>query len=182
MLVAAGMCCAPLISLQPFAPPPVVTYADICFVVGFALLLPRLLRQPLKAPALFLVGALLLVCFALVGLAIHPDVSQSATGLVRLLYAVIALPLAFRWWNPSLGRITLLVTAYLLGCVYSLVYGLIKGPLADDRHLGLATHPNGFGISLALGLSLVPYLAWRMGDLGLGWRTGGLCSVPTASM
>ena len=161
-LVGAGMFFAPLVSLQPITPPPVVTYADVFLVTGFLLLIPRLLRQPLRAPAPLLLGAFLLMWFALLAITLHPDVGQSVSGALRLGYAAVALPLALLWWNPSPSRRTILAACYFLGSLFSLICGLVNGPRADGRYLGLGTQPNGFGISLALGLSLVPYLASRM--------------------
>lgn len=161
LLVAAGMFCAPFVSLKPITPPPVVTYADVLFVVGFLLLAPGLLRKPLRVPAPFLAGSLVVLCFGLVSITIHPDVAHSVSGVLRLAYEAITLPLLFRWWNPSPSRITLLATCYLLGNLSSLGYGLVNGPREDGRYMGLAPHPNGFGISLALALALVPYLASR---------------------
>ena len=166
LMVAGGMFFAPLSALQPLIPPPLITYADVFLLTGFALLLPHILRRPLKAPALFLVGSGIVLSCALLAVAVHPDVGQSLSSTLRIAYAVIALPLAFLWWSPSSGRVTLLGSAYVLGCLYSLAYGLADGPIEGGRYLGLTTHPNALGITLALGLSLVPYLASRMGDFG----------------
>ena len=161
-----GMVFAPFVSLKPLNPPPVITYSDVFFVAGFVLLAPQLLRKPLRAPAPFLLGALVVVCFGLVSITVHPDVGQSASGTLRLAYEAITLPLLFRWWNPGPSRIALLATGYLVGNLFSLGYGLVNGPREDGRYIGLAPHPNGFGISLALALSLVPYLAWYLASRG----------------
>src|SRR5688572_9095117 len=65
VLVALGMFLAPLSSLQPLTPPPVITFADVFLVIGFVVLAPTLARGRVTPPLPYLLGALLLLVTAL---------------------------------------------------------------------------------------------------------------------
>ena len=176
-IVAVGMFFAPLSSRQLGTAPPLIMYADVLFLVGFVVLLPVLLPRPLRAPIPFLTGAMLVLSFSLIAIAIQPGLSVSASGALRLTYALIVLPLAFLWWNPSVGRITVLAGSYFVGATADVIYALlIKGPLDDGRYQGATTHPNAFGMSLALALSLVPFLASRLP--AMSWFIYAVATLP----
>lgn len=172
--VVLGMFLAPMSSLQPITPPPVITFADVAFVVGFALLAPQLAGRRLDVPLPYLVGALLLLTVSLLSVAVTAEPGVSIPAVIRLAYASMLLPGAFLLWRPPPRQIALLAVAYLLGVCASLVFGLVAGPTTEGRYQGLAPHPNSFGHSAAFAALLIPYLVSTMPRRRWSWYAGGV--------
>ena len=138
--------------------PPLVTYSDVFLFLGLVMLMPRLLRGRISASPLYLVGALMLFCVAVLSFVLVPQAGQ-VQGVFRITYALIVMPLAFVLWRPAQARVTLLAASYVLGTCVSVAYGVVNGPGPDGRNLGLTFHPNGLGHTALMAIALLPYLA-----------------------
>jgi hypothetical protein len=156
VVVGLGMAMATMPSLM-VSNPPLITYSDVALLVGFAMLLPRMLAGRVYASPLYLIGALCLLCISLIWLALAPY-SVQVQGILRLTYAVVVLPCAIMLWRPSVGRIAVLAGFYVAGTTISVLYGAAYGHPADGRNLGLTLHPNGLGHTAMLAVALLPFL------------------------
>jgi len=158
-LVIAGMFFAPMTALTMPGGASFITASDLLMVVGFGLLFPVLVTQPLHVPWTFALGA---AAFFVVG-CVSSLASVFAFGslniLLRVLAATVILPLLFVWWAPRGRRLVSLAGAYVLGVVLSLAYGLLNGPLPENnRYTGLSEQPTAFGYSGLLAVCFLPFL------------------------
>lgn len=159
-LVVAAFFFAPLSGLRAIPPPPTISVADALLLAGVAVLAPVLLRQRLQLPMPYVVGSLILLFAALVNTLLVADPASNISA-ARVVYAAIFLPTLIALWAPGPRTIGWLAGAYVCGTLYSLGYGLVSGPLPNDRYLGLGIHPNALGHSCALAVTLLPALAHR---------------------
>lgn len=179
-LVTAGMFAAPMGGVRAIPPPPTINVSDALLLVGFAVLLPRLLKNRISLPLPYIVGVLVVLVATLTNTLYLSDPVSSLSAF-RLVYAAVLLPLLFTQWAPPWKTVTVLAWAYIAGTFTSLLWGLVQGPLANGRYIGLSTHPNGLGHTLALSTSLLPFLAYRATSrrkfvlvfLGVGCLIGG---------
>jgi hypothetical protein len=137
--------------------PPLITYSDVFLLVGMVMLLPKLLRGRFDASPIYVLGALCLLCMSLLSFALVPQAGHEQ-GLLRISYALIVLPTAMMLWRPSTERIGFMAACYVAGTSTSVVYGVIQGPEADGRNLGLTPHPNALGLTSLLSIALLPFL------------------------
>ena len=157
-LIVGGVVAAPMTSVVlPGAS--FVTVADLLFVIGFGLLAPTLLGRPLTVSTPFAVGASSLVVLGFVSALLSPMLLASLNIHIRVVLAMVALPLLFVWWAPGRRTLIALAAAYLLGVTLSLLYGLANGadPLTG-RYIGLSEQPTAFGYASLFGISLIPFL------------------------
>ena len=143
------------------------TVSDVLLLVSIGLALPRLMARRLWLPPVFVVGSMAFVTIsALAGLQ-----SSSPGGSyyysARIVLAVILIPTLLVWWSPR-GRILVtLVLAYALGTGVSVLVGVLEAGSA--RNSGLTQHPNVFGYTAVLTLSLVPFLAKTLSRSHRAW-------------
>lgn len=162
-LVVAAVFLAPLDDLRPGAS--LVTASDLAFVLGFTLLGPTLLRRRARLPGVFLLGAAGLLVTTLVATMLADQWVTSLAFGFRMIAAVVLLPLAYAWWQPSSRLIDRMAWAYIGGQCVSTLYGLVDGIVVDGRHFGWTTHPNFLGISGMIAAALALYLWPRTAGL-----------------
>ncbi|MGH3474239.1 MAG: O-antigen ligase family protein [Aeromicrobium sp.] len=173
--VILGACLVPMSNLHPVDAVSFITVADASFAVGFGLMLPDLMRRPLQLPTVFVVGVVGVFTVALFSSVLADDPVGSFNYLARLLVGAFGLSILIVWWNPDRVRVLLIACAYVLGNVISVGYALGSGQEArDGRRGGLAEHPNVYGLTCMLAVTIVPFIvtqfprSWRWIPAGAG--------------
>jgi hypothetical protein len=157
--VLLGAFLAPMNNLHTSGALSFVTAADAAFAVGFGLMVPDLIRRPLRLPATFVVGAIGVLFAALISSLLSEAPLASLNGVVRLVVGAFGLAALIVWWAPDLKKTVVVAWAYVLGNVVSVGNAVIENATTwDGRRAGLAEHPNMFGLCALLGLSLIPFL------------------------
>ena len=100
---------------------------------------------------------------------------SSLNFLTRLLVGAFGLSILIVWWNPNRTRVLLIACAYVLGNVISVGYAVGSGQVArDGRRAGLAEHPNVYGLTAMLAVTIIPFIvtqfprSWRWLPAGAG--------------
>lgn len=158
LFLLAAITAAPLNNLRPVPALSFVTLADALFAVGFLILIPHFAGTSLKLPSPFVVGAALILAMGSLASIASGDAALSFNHMTRLAVGAFALAILLTWWRPDLKTVTAAAGGYVFGNCVSVVYGLIHGPPAGGRHVGLSTHPNIMGLCDALALALIPFL------------------------
>jgi O-antigen ligase len=154
---------APMNSVRPSSSASFVTMSDLLFVVGAALLAPRLLRGRLWLPTKYVVGAFLLLTVGVVSSVVaadHPALSLNLLG--RLVAASMVLPVVFMLWAPSARMVDVLAGAYVVGQTLSVLYAVVAGPADNGRYEGLTVHPNFFAMCAITAIALLLHLLHRV--------------------
>ena len=160
--VILGACLVPMSNLHPVEAVSFITVADASFAVGFGLMLPDLMRRPLQLPPVFVVGVVGVFTVALFSSVLADDPVGSFNYLARLLVGAFGLSILIVWWNPDRTRVLLIACAYVLGNVISVGYALGSGQEArDGRRAGLAEHPNVYGLTCMLAVTIIPFIVMR---------------------
>ncbi|WP_162891342.1 O-antigen ligase [Aeromicrobium sp. A1-2] len=146
-----------------------VTGSDIMFVIGIAILAPTLLRNKVSIPPLFLLGLGILFTMGVVASVASAIPVVSINQVARLLVGAFMLPIFFMIWRPQIKITVRLAAAYVFGCVFSVGWGLLSGPVAGDaRYVGFTYHPNYLGLECLLAAALTPYLVAKISP-GYRW-------------
>ena len=177
MLLMAGFFTAPWYKGAAPSPASPVTATDALVLLGFALLLPRILEGKLKLPVIYWVGVSLVLVAGLIATAGATSPGESLISLVFWMVVMVGMPVSFAMWGPSLVVIDLLAGSFVVGQMFSFVAGWAKGYVAQGRHAGMAAHPNYFAEGGMLALALLIYLAYRHFGQSWLWSTGILFSA-----
>ena len=153
-----------------------VTATDALVLLGFALLLPRILAGKLKLPITYWVGVMMVLTAGLISSAGSVAPKDSYIALLFWMVVMLGMPIAFAMWGPSLVVIDLLAGSFVVGQIFSFALGYAKGYVAQGRHAGMATHPNYFAEGGMLALALLIYLAYRHFGTSWLWSTAILAS------
>ena len=157
--------------------------SDAFFFLAFGLAFPRLLKTPLKLPAVFIFASLVFIAFGLLS-----SVSANNAAIyyytARVIFTFVVLPAMVVWWAPSRNVLVWMLVAYAVGTGVSVAYGIPKTGVY--RNLGLTQHPNVLGYTAMLTMALIPFLfvalprKWRLwicgsvlGVAGVGIITSG---------
>ncbi|MDO7867846.1 O-antigen ligase family protein [Nocardioides jiangxiensis] len=144
-LMVLGYFLAPQDNWRPSAAAP-IAFSDVVMALGFALMAPRLLANRIRLPLLFTVGAFGVIVTTLATSALAASPSASISPGIRLIFASVLLPAVIVLWGPSTVWVNRLLGAYVVGQVFSTIYGLAQGALLNNRYQGTTTHPNFFGM------------------------------------
>lgn len=160
-LMIIGMLLAPLNTLRLIGN---VTFSDVAFVIGFGLLIPRMLVKRPKLPPLYVIGVSILFAGGLISSLIAPLPIASLGGFLRLVAAAILLPFIMNLLQPSGKLVDTLAWAYVVGQIISTGYSVAKGGagMAQGRAIGLTTHPNFYALAGQLAYALLIYLFYRV--------------------
>lgn len=155
-----------------------VTASDGLFVAATFLLLPTLMQQRLRVPALYAAGAAGLLTMGFVASVASTSPLLSLLLMSKFIIAGLIMPVIFMWWRPNLKLIVIMACAYVCGNVVSVAYSFID-PVQIFRSYGLTTHVNNFGHASLLSLALMPFIyrlipRWMLPALGIaalacGW-------------
>lgn len=159
VLVLVGIVLVPMNDITLPGAASFVTAADTAFVLGFALMVPGLVQQPLRLPPVFVLGAAGVTFTALISSLLSETPGLSFNSMARLLVGAFLLTTLILWWNPDLRRVVVFAWAYVIGNVISVAYAPVFGGSAfDGRKAGLTEHPNIFGLCALLALALIPFI------------------------
>lgn len=142
-----------------------VTFADFAYVLGFGLLVPRMLQSTSKMPRLYTWGVTLLTINALVVSLIAAEPIPSLAGFVRISWAVIVIPIVLHRLKPGRKLMNALAWAYVIGQIVSTAKGIISygfsSGIGGGRGIGWTTHPNFFALGGQLAFALCVFLFYR---------------------
>lgn len=160
-LMVIGMLLSPLNALRLVGN---VTFSDVAFVLGFGLLVPRMLVKRPSLPPLYVVGVSILFAGGLISSLLSPLPVASIGGFLRLVAAAIVLPFILNLLQPSAKLVDTLAWSYVIGQIISTMYSVAKGGagMAQGRAIGLSTHPNFYALAGQLAYALLIYLFYRV--------------------
>lgn len=153
LLLAFGT--APLNLLQPL---PELELSDCFFAAGFFLLIPQLLATRIHLPKAILIGALGILTIGPLSALASGQTSVDFYRLMQVVPGVVLLPILIAWWRPGHRATVAAAGAYLLGNTVSVAACFFQDAPPGGRYAGLTEQPNYFGVALAVGLALVPFL------------------------
>ncbi|MFL6088965.1 MAG: O-antigen ligase family protein [Aeromicrobium sp.] len=157
-LVLVGMATVTFNNVHPIPGAGWMELSDPFLLLGFALLLPRLLGNPLRLPPAYLVGAIGLLSVGTLSALATPQPGENFSHLLDVVRGLVFLPVFYAWWRPGTRTTISMALAYMLGNCIDVVAAFVKGPLFDDRYAGFTTHPNVMGMCEVLSISLAPFL------------------------
>lgn len=160
-LMLLGMLTAPMNALGLSGN---VTVSDILFVLGFGLLVPRLIVGRPKLPPLYVAGATILFTGALITSLLSPGIEGSLIGVAKIVAAMIVLVVVLNVLRPSGRLLDALAWAYVAGQIISTGYAIVRGGagMAQGRAVGLTTQPNFYGLGGQLAYALLIFLFYRV--------------------
>lgn len=154
-----GVFVAPMTGLTLPGGASFVTFTDLFLLLGFALLAPTLLGRRLHLPWAFVIGGGVLFLGSTLGSLMSASPVTSLNLMMRVMIALLFLPLLFAWWRPSPRVLTMLAGAYVLGVCANVASALFLGGRTEaGRYTGLAETPTAMGYASVLGLSILPFL------------------------
>lgn len=182
LAMIAAMVCAPINDVRPSQAVSFVTFSDLFFAAGFALLIPTMLQRKAKVPMGFAVSGALILVLTVVASLLNEAPLVSLNYGFRLVSAVVVLPLLFLWWRPSVRMVDGLAWSFVAGQAISLVGGFVTGPQPNGRYLGLTTHTNFFalGALMAFGMLIHLWSRYRNGWMRTLVLAGGGIAVASA--
>jgi O-antigen ligase len=136
----------------------VATPTDLCLVVGFGLLLPRLLRSSIELPARYVLAVAVIVATGIIGSLASTTPALSFMALAFWLATVLALPTGVHLWRPTRREVQTMAWAFVIGHLVSTVVGYALGHVYDGRLYGLTNHPNYFAESGVITFGLLLHL------------------------
>ncbi|MCZ4499911.1 MAG: hypothetical protein JWQ74_2464 [Marmoricola sp.] len=156
-----------------------VTISDVFLVLGFGLLVPRMLSEGrTKLPPLYFVGSAILLTGGLVSSLLSANVTDSLIGFVKIIAAAMVLVIVLNMLRPSGKVLDAFVWSYVLGQMISAVYSVVRGgaATAGGRAVGLTTQPNFYGLAGQTAYALLIYLFYRV-DPKHRWIVVGAMAV-----
>jgi hypothetical protein len=179
LFVTLAMFSAPLNNLRPISSS-FVTVSDLIFLLAFAVLTPTMFSKKLALPWMFILGLGTIIVTGVIATVASPITAVSANQMIRLLIGAFSLPILFMIWRPAHAIIVRLAAAYILGTVFSVMYGVAQGPIGGGhRYIGYTYHPNFLGLSCLLAAALVPYVAGAVNAnrSWIFWGAGVICAL-----
>jgi hypothetical protein len=147
----------------------VATPTDVCLVVGFSLLLPRLLSHRFTLPVSYVAPIAVITAAGFIGSMVSTTPTSSLLALGFWLATLFALPAGVHLWRPSRGEIQAMVWAFVIGHLISTLAGLALGHTSDGRLYGLTNHPNYFAESGVIAFGLLLHLLATSAHRVLVW-------------
>lgn len=105
-------------------------------------------------PAGVLPAFCVLVFAGLIGTFFAPDAGASLANLVRLVPAAAGSVAAMALWDPGRERLRRFAWLWLAGATTSGMWAMARPRVFGQRAIGLANHPNHFGLICLLGIGL----------------------------
>jgi hypothetical protein len=143
------------------------TISDVLLLVSIGLALPRLMARRLWLPPAFVIGSMAFVTISVLAGLQSSDPGGSYYYSARVIVALILIPALLVWWSPRSRVLLTLVLAYVAGTGVSVLVGVLEA--GGSRSSGLTLHPNVFGYTAVLTLSLVPFLARTLTKRHRAW-------------
>lgn len=144
-----------------------ITTTDVLFVLGFALLVPRMIQGRPRLDPIYVTGiTLLFVCGTFASL-LNANAVSSMIQLILWLTAIFVLPAGIAFLQPSDRLINAFCLSYVGGQMFDTLYAIAKN--RTHRWYGLSTHPNYFGQCALLSFCLLLFLLHRVEDRHRRW-------------
>jgi O-antigen ligase len=172
VLLAGAFLTAPMYKGLGAAGP--VTPTDACLMLGFALVLPRLLRARPQFPVPFVVSVVLVTTCGMVAALVTDQPGEHLVTLVFWIAVYAVLPAAVAFLAPPDQMVNRFAWAFVVGHLVSTAWG-ITHQTADGRFLGLTQHPNAFGESGLLSVALCLHLVHHTRRRWVVWAAGLIC-------
>ncbi len=141
--------------------------SDALFLVSIGLSLPRLMTRRIWLPPAFVLGSIAFVAISQLATLASPTPGESYYYAARVILMLIVIPVLLVWWAPRGGILVALVLAFAAGTVVSVMAGVVGG--GGSRSAGLTQHPNVFGYTAVLTLSLLPFLGRTLPKAHRAW-------------
>jgi hypothetical protein len=144
-----------------------VTPTDLALVAGFALMLPRLLRNKFKLPVEYILAGAVIFATGLIGSFVAEVPLYALVAVFFWLATMFMLLIGIHLWNPTSGEIRAMAWLFVVGQGFSFAYGIVTGASAGGRFYGLTIHPNYFAeaglcsLALLLHLTTVTPQKWK---------------------
>lgn len=166
LVLGAAFATAPMYKrLAPQGSP--ITPTDLALVAGFALMLPRLLRNKFDLPVQYILAGGVIFATGLIGSFASGQTAVALLALGFWVATMFLLLIGVHLWRPTSGEIQLMAWLFVLGQAFSFAYGMATGASFGGRFYGLTIHPNYFAeagllcFALLLHLSSVTPQRWR---------------------
>ncbi len=157
-----GMLMAPMNSLGLAGN---IDVSDVFFVLGFGLLIPRMLsRGRPRLPPLYVMGIAILFTGGMISSLLSAHVTSSLVGFLKIILATMVLVFVLNLLKPSGKLLDTLVWAYVVGQMISTAYGIVRHghTTAQGRNVGLTTQPNFLGLGGQISFALLVFLFYRV--------------------
>jgi hypothetical protein len=144
-----------------------VTPTDLALVFGFALMLPRLLRNKFDLPVQYVVAGIVLFATGLIGSFASDQTAVALLALGFWMSTMFVLLIGVHLWRPTSTEIQAMAWLFIAGQAFSFAYGMATGASFGGRFYGLTIHPNYFAeagllcFALLLHLSTVTAPRWK---------------------
>lgn len=166
LLIGAAFATAPM--YKRLAPPgTAITPTDLCLVFGFALLVPRLMRNKFDLPVQYVLAGVVIFTTGLIGAFTSDQTAVAMLALGFWVSTMFVLLIGVHLWRPTSGEIQAMAWLFVGGQAFSFAYGMATGASFGGRFYGLTIHPNYFAeagllcLALLLHLSSVTPAKWR---------------------
>jgi hypothetical protein len=166
LALGAAFATAPMYKrLAPAGSP--ITPTDLALVAGFALLLPRLLRNKFDLPAQYVIAGFVIFTTGIIGSFTSDQTAAAMLALGFWVATMFVLLVGVHLWRPTSAEIQLMGWLFVGGQAFSFAYGMATGASFGGRFYGLTIHPNYFAeagllcFALLLHLSTVTAPKWR---------------------
>jgi hypothetical protein len=157
LAIAVAFVTAPM--YKRLAPPGTpVTPTDLALVAGFALMLPRLLRNKFDLPVQYVVAVAIIFATGMIGSFVAEVPLFAIVALFFWLATMFVLPVGVHLWRPSSNEIRAMGWLFVVGQGFSFAYGVATGAASGGRFYGLTIHPNYFGEAGLLSLALLLHI------------------------
>ncbi|MCW2856670.1 MAG: hypothetical protein JWR52_2285 [Marmoricola sp.] len=142
-----------------------IDVSDVFFVLGFGLLIPRMLtRGRPRLPPLYVIGIGILFTGGMISSLLAAQVTSSLVGFLKIILATMVLVFVLNLLRPSGKLLDTLVWAYVIGQMISTAYGIVRHghTTAQGRNVGLTTQPNFLGLGGQIAFALLIFLFYRV--------------------
>lgn len=121
-----------------------ITPTDLALVLGFALLLPRMMRNRFDLPVQYVLAGGVIFATGLIGAFTSDQTAAALLALAFWIATMFLLLIGVHLWRPTPGEIQMMAWLFVGGQAFSLVYGMATGASYGGRFYGMTIHPNYF--------------------------------------
>lgn len=136
-----------------------VTPTDLCLVLGFALLLPRMMRNKFDLPVQYVAAGVVIFATGLIGTFASTMPAAALLALGFWISTMFILLIGVHLWRPTSGEIQAMAWLFVAGQAFSWAYGMATGASYGGRFYGFTIHPNYFAEAGLLCLALLLHLS-----------------------
>jgi hypothetical protein len=136
-----------------------VTPTDLCLVFGFALLLPRLMRNKFDLPVQYVLAGIVIFSTGLIGSFASDQRLVALLALGFWVATMFVLLIGVHLWRPTSFEVQMMAWLFIAGQAFSWAYGMATGASFGGRFYGFTIHPNYFAEAGLLCLALLLHLS-----------------------